>query len=297
MIQRPPFLKKGDTIGLVAPARKISREEIAVSLETFSAWGLQVKLGQHLFGACNQFSATDQQRASDFQSMLDDASVNAVTSVRGGYGCMRIIDKLDFTCFVKHPKWIIGYSDVTVFHSHLQQLGVETLHATMPFNFEKDAESTENLRRALFGEKLEYAWDGTAYDKPGKASGILVGGNLSLLNALVGSRSDMETSGKILFLEDLDEYLYHLDRMMLCLKRSGKLEQIKALIIGGMTDMKDNTVPFGKNAAEIILDAVSGYDFPVCFNFPAGHTTKNYPLFLGREALLHSGETNRFHFC
>jgi muramoyltetrapeptide carboxypeptidase len=280
---QPPFLKKGDTIGLVAPARKIAPEEIAFAVDTFKQWGLQVKESKHLFGACNQFSGTDEKRAADMQEMLDDASVSAIISVRGGYGCMRIIDRLDFSRFVHHPKWIIGYSDVTVFHSHLHNLGVQTLHATMPFNFAQDVESVTQLRRALFGEAIHYSWPANALNRPGTANGQFIGGNLSLLYALCGSQSDIDTRGKILFLEDLDEYLYHIDRMLLNLRRSGKLQHLSALIIGGMTSMKDNTIPFGKTAEEIILDAVKDYDYPVCFDFPAGHVVRNLPLILGKD--------------
>jgi muramoyltetrapeptide carboxypeptidase len=293
---QPPYLQKGDTIGLIAPARKISREEIAFALNTFSRWGLKTKLGKNLYGACNQFSGTDEERASDMQDMLDDESVKAIISVRGGYGCLRIVDKLDFSRFLKAPKWMIGYSDVTVFHSHLHTMGVETLHATMPFNFGQDAESTESLRRALFGEVINYTWDSNPLNRKGEASGQLIGGNLSLLYALSGSKSDMDTKYKILFLEDLDEYLYHIDRMMLNLKRSGKLEHLSGLIVGGMTSMKDNTVPFGKTAEEIILDAVKEYKYPVCFDFSGGHVPRNLALIFSAEVKLYVAGESRLHF-
>jgi muramoyltetrapeptide carboxypeptidase len=269
----PPFLKRGDLIGLVAPARKISVEELEPAMRILDNWGLKIRTGIHMFGRDNQFSGTDEQRAADFQDMLDDPKVKAVLSVRGGYGTLRIIDRLDFEKFKQFPKWIIGYSDVTVLHSHIYNLGVETLHATMPSKFTGSLESAESLRQALFGERLMHSWTASDLCRKGSVQAPLVGGNLSLLYALQGSRSDLDTKHKILFLEDLDEYLYHIDRMMLSLKRSGKLEQLAGLVVGGMTEMKDNTVPFGKTAQEIVFDAVKEYNYPVAFGLPAGHAT------------------------
>ena len=283
----PPFLKPGDVVGIVAPARKISEAELLPSVKILNSWGLKVKLGKHIYATSNQFAGKDGVRLADFQAMLDDAEVKAIFSARGGYGALRIIDKLDFSAFKKHPKWIVGYSDVTVFHNHIHsQTGVETMHATMPINFEKDAESLALLKNALFGEPLSYAIDANPLNREGESTGTLVGGNLSLLYALASTPSDIDTSGKILFLEDLDEYLYHVDRMMMQLKRAGKLSHLKGLIVGSFSEMKDNTVPFGKTADEIILDAVREYNYPVCFGFPAGHGNKNFPLFLGRKVNL-----------
>jgi len=296
-IIRPAFLKEGDTIGIVAPARKISAEELAPAIAILENWGLTVKLGRNIFAAQNQFAGSDKQRAVDYQDMLDDKDVKAIISTRGGYGTVRIIDKLNFTLFKKNPKWIIGYSDVTVMHSHVHtNLGTETLHATMPINFNKDAESIKLLEKALFGKALNYITPWHKYNKTGTCKGVLVGGNLSLLYALAGTKSDINTEGKILFLEDLDEYLYHIDRMMIQLKRSGKLAGLRGLVVGDFSDMKDNTVPFGKTAEEIILDAVQEYKYPVCFGFPAGHGTKNYPLFLGREIELSVKEKTSLKF-
>lgn len=283
---RPPNLKKGDKIGIAAPARKISKEELQYALDLFTGWGLEIVFGKNLFNEDHQFSGTDEQRSSDLQSMLDDSSIKAIISARGGYGTIRIIDKLDFTEFRKHPKWMIGYSDMTVLHSHIHNFGIETLHATMPINFSKNKEATETLRKVLFGEKLFSEFGSHPLNRKGSAEGELVGGNLSLLYALTGSISDVDTKGKILFIEDLDEYLYHIDRMMINLKRSGRLENLKGLIVGGMTDMKDNTIPFGKTAEEIILDAVQEYEYPVCFNFPAGHIDRNLGLVFGRKVKL-----------
>jgi muramoyltetrapeptide carboxypeptidase len=282
-MKTPPYLKKGDKIGIVASARKISKEEVQPALEILASWGLEAVLGKNVFKEEHQFSGTDKERTEDLQMMLDDPSVKAVISARGGYGTIRIIDNIDFSGFRKEPKWIIGYSDITVLHSHIHNSGIETIHATMPINFTKNAEATETLRKALFGEKLSYEAELHSMNRNGKAQAELVGGNLSLLYALSGSVSDIDTKGKILFIEDLDEYLYHIDRMMINLKRSGKLSQLAGLIVGGMSDMKDNAVPFGKNAEEIIMDAVKEYNYPVCFNFPAGHIDKNLAIVLGRK--------------
>ena len=285
-MKTPAYLHKGDKIGIVASARKISKEEVLPAIELLKQWGLEVVQGKHLFNENNQFAGTDEERAHDLQTMLDDATIKAIIIARGGYGTVRIIDKIDFNNFIKQPKWVIGYSDVTVLHSHIHTLGVETVHATMPINFFKSEAATESLRKALFGEKLSYAVASSLLNRKGNTEGPLVGGNLSLIYALTGSLSEVDTRGKILFLEDLDEYLYHMDRMMMALKRAGKLSHLAGLVIGGMTDMKDNTVPFGKTAEEIIMDAVKEYNYPVCFNFPAGHVNENMAMFLGRNVSL-----------
>lgn len=295
-MRQPSFLKKGDKIGIIACARKISLTEIQPAIDILNAWGLEVVLSKNLFKTDNQFSGSDDERAEDLQMMLDDDSIKAVISARGGYGTMRIIDKIDFTHFKKHPKWIIGYSDITVLHSHLNNFGIETIHATMPINFMKNREATETLRKALFGEKLKYIIESHPLNRRGNTEAKLIGGNLSLLYALTGSISDIDTKGKILFIEDLDEYLYHIDRMMMNLKRSGKLEHLAGLIVGGMVDMKDNAIPFGKTAEEIILDAVKEYNYPVCFNFPAGHIDRNLALFLGRKIKLKVAGTAELSF-
>ncbi len=292
----PSYLKKGDKIGIVACARKISLVEIQPAIDILKSWGLEVVLSKNLFNTDNQFSGSDDERVEDLQMMLNDDSVKAVISARGGYGTMRIIDKIDFTHVKKHPKWIIGYSDITVLHSHLHNLGIETLHATMPINFTKNAEATETLRKALFGEKIKYNAKAHPLNRKGNTKAEIIGGNLSLLYALTGSVSDINTRGKILFIEDLDEYLYHIDRMMMNLKRSGKLEHLTGLVVGGMVDMKDNTIPFGKTTEEIIIDAVKEYNYPVCFNFPAGHIDENFALYLGRKVKLIVADTVELSF-
>ena len=247
----PPFLKTGDTIGIVATARKVSREVIDPAVKAIESWGWKAQLGKHLFETDNQFAGNDDLRASDLQEMLDDPGIQAILCACGGYGTVRIIDKLDFTEFVKHPKWIIGYSDITVLHSHIHRhTGIETLHATMPLNFPVDGTSLpamNALRQCLLGEAPAYKVETGPLSRDGNARGVVVGGNLSILYSLNGTPSDIDTEGKILFIEDLDEYLYHIDRMMMNLKRSGKLDHLAGLVVGGMSQMRDNTIPFGKD--------------------------------------------------
>ena len=283
---QPPHLKKGDKIAIIASARKIALEELGAAISVFKSWGLDVVLGDNLFKQNNQFSGTDAERAADLQTALDDKSIKAVISARGGYGTMRIIDKIDFSGFIEQPKWVIGYSDITVLHSHIHTLGIQTLHATMPINFSKNEEAVETLMKTLFAKEFAYEFEASVFNKKGVAEAEVVGGNLSLLYALSGSISDVDTKGKILFMEDLDEYLYHIDRMLLNLQRAGKLRHLAGLLVGGMTDMKDNAIPFGKTAEEIIIDAVKEYNFPVCFNFPAGHVDRNLALVLGKRMKL-----------
>ena len=288
MIQ-PPFLKKGDKIGIVSPARSITFDEVHPAIRVLQRYGLEVVLGTHVFSQHQQFAGTDEQRRRDFQHFLDDPSIKAILCSRGGYGTIRIIDKLDFTRFCQHPKWIAGYSDAGVLHTHIHQcLGVETLHSTMPVNIvsEKMNDSLRTMLNALFGARLTYSFDKTPLSREGEAEGILTGGNLSILYNLMGSVSELMTDGKILFLEDVDEYLYHIDRMMMNLKRAGKLTNLKGLVVGGMSKMNDNTIPFGKTANAIIADMVREYKYPVCFDFPAGHQENNLALILGRKVKL-----------
>lgn len=289
----PPYLRPGDKIAIVATARKISEEELQPAIKKFREWGYEIFLGKNIYAQENQYAGNDEQRLFDFQQMLDDPSVKAIVCARGGYGTVRFIDHIDFSTFAKIPKWIIGYSDITVLHSHIHtNLGIETLHATMPLNFPADGKDNEvlhTLLEALKGEKLSYTLKHDALSKQGKAEGIFVGGNLSLIYALSSTPSDIDTSGKILFIEDLDEYLYHIDRMMQQLKRSGKLKSLAGLVVGSMTEMKDNTVPFGKTAYEIVSDTVKDYNYPVCIGFPAGHIDDNRALILGRKISMDVG--------
>jgi muramoyltetrapeptide carboxypeptidase len=288
---KPSYLNKGDTIAIVSTARKISKEEIVPAIKLLKSWGLKVVTGKTIALEDHQFAGTDAQRTADFQLMLDSKNIKAIWCARGGYGTVRIIDKLDFSSFLKNPTWIIGYSDITVLHSHIHNLGVQSLHATMPINVLKNTEnSLISLKNVLFGEKETKNIDFSKHNWLGKSEGILVGGNLSILYSLLGSKSNINIDGKILFIEDLDEYLYHIDRMMLALKRNGCFENLKGLIVGGMTQMHDNTIPFGKTAEDIILDNIREYDFPVCFNFPAGHLDDNTALILGSKVKLEVNE-------
>lgn len=286
----PAYLKPGDTVGIVATARKVSPAEIEPAVKTVESWGLAVVCGMNLYAQKNQFAGSDELRTADIQQMLDNTEIKAIICARGGYGTVRIIDKLDFSAFERHPKWIVGYSDITVLHSHIHRhFGIETLHATMPLNFPGDGNnlsSVEALRKALFGETPDYQFNPGPLSRNGHERGLVIGGNLSILCSLSGTPSELETEGKILFLEDLDEYLYHIDRMMMNLKRSGKLDRLAGLVVGGMSQMRDNTIPFGKTAEEIIADSVKEYKYPVLFSFPAGHQDENLPLILGREAVL-----------
>ena len=287
-MKTPTYLKQGDTIGIVSTARKVAKEELEYALDIVEKWGLKAVLGKSIEAEENQFAGNDALRASDFQDMMDNPEVKAIWCARGGYGTVRIIDKLDFSEFIKNPKWVIGYSDVTVLHSHLHNLGVESLHAQMPVQIEtKSSESAQSIKKVLFGESYQVEFkNNQKLNRLGSAKGQLVGGNLSILYSLCGSPSAIKTDGKILFIEDLDEYLYHIDRMMMNLKRNGMLDHLAALIIGGMSDMNDNEIPFGKDAEAIILDAVEGSDYPVYFDFPAGHVEDNRTLIIGREASL-----------
>jgi muramoyltetrapeptide carboxypeptidase len=284
-MRTPPGLTKGDTIGIAAPARKISREELLPAIKIIEDQGFKIRLDEAVFNVFHQYSGTDSERIAHFQSLLDDPEIKAILCARGGYGSMRIIDKLNFTKFIQKPKWIIGYSDITVLHAHLNQvLHFESLHATMPVNFATNTvEALQSLFDVLNGTPLNYNLEPHFLNHFGSATGQLVGGNLSILYSLAGSPDFPDTKGKILFIEDLDEYLYHIDRMALSLKRMGVFDQLAGLIVGGLTEMKDNAVPFGKTAEEIIAGLVSYFDFPVCFGFPAGHIPDNRALVFGRD--------------
>jgi muramoyltetrapeptide carboxypeptidase len=284
MLLRPPSLKKGDAIYLLSTAKKISNEEVAPAIRTFEDWGLKVIVGNTIGAEQNQFAGHDDLRQQDFQTAMDNPDIKAIICARGGYGTVRMMDELNFDEFMKHPKWIVGFSDVTYLHTHISNnIGIMGIHGQMPIQFEKSTpEAVESLRKELFGEKNEYIVAPHKLNREGEAEGILIGGNLSILYSITGTRSGINTDRKILFLEDLDEYLYHIDRMMLNLKRSGKLHGLAGLIVGGFTDMHDNAIPFGMNAYEIIADAVSKYNFPVCFDFPAGHIPDNRALVIGR---------------
>ena len=284
---RPNYLQKGDTVAIVSTARKVSKKELIPALVILKNWKLNVVIGTSIEAEEHQFAGNDNLRASDFQEMLDNHKIKAIWCARGGYGSIRMIDLLDFSNFKNNPKWIIGYSDVTVLHSHLHQLGFETLHAQMPVSIEtKTAACVQSLKSSLFGKNTNITIPYEVSNVMGNAKGVLVGGNLSMLYSLCGSSSSISTKGKILFIEDLDEYLYHIDRMLQNLKRNGMLDQLEGLIIGGMTQMHDNDIPFGQSSEEIILSICNDYNYPIVFNFPAGHIKDNRALILGRKAEL-----------
>ena len=286
MIATPPYLNKGDVIGIVCPSGFMPVEKASECIRVLNEeWGFQTKVGKTVGNEFNYFSGTDEERLNDFQQMLDDDEVKAILCARGGYGLSRIIDKIDFKKFKKQPKWIIGYSDITILHSHLySNYYISSIHAPMAAAF-NDAgyinRFVQSLRHALEGKKIKYSCEPHEFNKKGEAIGELVGGNLTLLAHLVGTDSDIKTRGRILFLEDVGEYLYNIDRMMYQLKRSGKLSKLAGLIVGGFTDNKDTERPFGQTAYEIIHDVVKEYDYPVCYGFPVSHEKENYALKIG----------------
>ncbi len=284
----PPYLKPGDKIGIVCTARKISKKEIDFAVKKIKSWKLKLVFGNTIGESLNQYAGDDWLRAGDFQKMMDDVEIKAILCARGGYGTVRIIDRLDFSRFKQNPKWIIGYSDITVLHAHIHtQFNIETIHASMPLSFRTNTKTAlHSIRDALFGKKLQYKVKPHRLNLEGKAQGQLIGGNLSVLYSICGSRSDLMTRDKILFIEDLDEYLYHVDRMMMQLKRAHKLRHLAGMIVGGFTRMKDNEVPYGKNALEIIAEHAQDYGYPVAFGFPAGHISDNRALILGRKVEL-----------
>jgi muramoyltetrapeptide carboxypeptidase len=286
---QPTKIQQGDTVGLLALACKVDFEVLKPAIELMeNVWGLKVILGESLTSEYHQFAGTDKVRAEDFQTMLDNPEIKVIFSVRGGYGSSRLLDAIDFTGFQKHPKWVVGFSDITAVHCHIHTLNIESLHATMPKLFlqEGGEESLESLRKILFGENLNYKIEPHQMNRLGVGEGQLVGGNLALLSHIIGSKSDIDYDGKILFLEDVNEYLYNIDRMMIQLKRSGKLKNLSGLIVGNFSDCQDNQVPFGKTANEIIEEAVADYDYPVCYGFPVGHEVDNWAMPCGREVSL-----------
>lgn len=281
----PPYLQKNDTIGIVCPSGYMPKENFQTCINTLQEWGFNVKLGSTPGKQFHYFSGTDQERANDLQQMLDDADVKAILCARGGYGLSRIIDKLNFKKFVKQPKWIIGFSDITILHAHIfQQYKIATLHAPMAAAF-NDAEYKNeyvlSLKDALLGKTSVYSVNRNPLDREGECEGKLVGGNLALVAHLVGSASSFNTKNKILFLEDIGEYFYNIDRMLIQLKRAGMLDKLSGLIFGGFTDMKDTTIPFGQNIDDILQHHVKEYDYPVCYNFPVSHAKENYALKVG----------------
>lgn len=285
----PPSLKPGDLIRIIAPSGKVRLEHVMAAAGLLRNLGFQVIEGRHLYSEFHQLAGEDAERIHDLQQALDDNQCKAILMARGGYGLLRIIDRVDFSRFMQHPKWIAGFSDITVLHSHLHNLGIETIHSVMPNSFPANSTADEPvacLMKALSGEPLNYSLAPHALNRQGTASGIITGGNLTMLTSLLGSDSAINTQGKILFLEDVGEYLYRIDRMMHTLKRAGLLDHLTGLVVGCFNDMLDGSTPFGKTAREIIAEAVTGYDYPVAFGFPAGHEPDNRPLILGRNTRL-----------
>ena len=279
-----PYLKKGDKVAITCPAKKLPIT-MADAVQLLTSWGLEVVLGETVTSSYNQFAGTDELRAMDLQRFIDDDTIKAIIAARGGYGTIRMVDMVDFSGLQRNPKWLVGFSDITLLHAHIiANYALPCIHGQMPLNIpDASAYSLETLRMALFGEELSYPIEPNALNRTGNGQGCLVGGNLSLLIAINGSVSDMDYAGKILFLEDVGEYLYAVDRMLRSLKRAGKLSQLAGLIIGGFTDLKDNDIPFGQTIEQIVMDCVAEYDYPVCFDFPAGHVSNNCSLILGKN--------------
>ena len=282
-----PFLKQGSKVGIVAPARRVTPDEMAYGIQWLKEYGFVPVYDDRLFMEHHIFAGDDGFRAAVFQEYLDNEEIDAIWLARGGYGGIRIIDRLDFTRFSQHPKWIAGFSDSTVIHGKLQRLGIPSLHAPMPFYFaNKTEKAKQSLFDALTGKPLRYQIPSNPLNRLDEVKGEIVGGNLSVLMGMNGSDIFPETDGKILFIEEVDEYIYHVDRMMRALKRAGKLANLKGLIVGGLTQIHDNAHPFGQTAEEVIAEVVSEYDYPVCFGFPAGHFDDNRVLVFGKTTQL-----------
>ncbi len=291
-VKQPPYLKAGDTVAIVAPAGilKNREAEITKAKVLLKRWGLHAIVSKHVFNKADHFAGTDDERCEDFQKALDDPKIKAIWCARGGYGSVRILDKLDWSKFKKHPKWVIGYSDITAIHNQIHNEGVQSIHAMMCTSLQDTSETIEEtiatFKKAIFGTALNYTLVGSKYNQVGSATGKLVGGNLTMLHTMLGSKTSIDTSGKILFIEEIGEYRYHVDRMLQSLKRAGYFDNCKGLIIGDFTKTKKNTTPWGKSTQQLILDVVSEYGFPVAFNMHAGHAKDNRALILGRKVEL-----------
>ena len=286
---KPKKLKIGDTISIIAPSGilKDYDQYMDKSISLLESWGLNVVLGSTIYDSYGHFSSTDTNRVKDFQNAIDDNKIKAIWCARGGYGAMRIIDKINYDNLLKHPKWVIGYSDITAIHNDIHMLGVESLHGVMCKSLEEisvDDDSIKKLKDIIFGDgELNYVIEGNKYNISGVANGKLVGGNLTLLQSLLQSKSSLDTTNKIIFIEEVGEYLYHIDRMLYSLKRADYFSKCSGLIIGDFTDIRNNETEFGKNLYEIINEIVKEYNFPVIYGFPAGHGQKNLPLIFGRN--------------
>ena len=285
-METPPCIKPGAKIRIVSPAGKVDERYVIPAVEWLQNQGYQVILGKYVFASHYQFAGTDSQRLSDLQTAIDDPETSCIICSRGGYGTMRIIENLNCSALHNHPKWIVGFSDITILHACLNKFGLATIHGAMPRYFLNNGEPTENLQslmQILTTGKISYSFESNKLNRAGKASGELVGGNLSVISSLHGTKYDIETDGKILFIEDINEYMYHIDRMMHQLKMTGKLDKPAGLVVGDFTDMKDNQQPFGKTIHEIIAESVQDFSFPVVYGFPAGHNKKNLALVFGKK--------------
>ena len=288
---QPEYLKSGDTISILAPSGVLNNfdNKITKAINIFKSWGLNVVLGNHIYDKNGHFAGTDKNREKDFQKALDNKNIKAIWCARGGYGAVRIIDKLNFDNYLKNPKWIIGFSDITVIHNKLNFLNSESIHAMMITGFEdigQNNDSLSKLKNVLFGDSLSYSIASNKNNKTGKSEGIIVGGNLTLIQSTIGSKTELKMKDKILFIEEIGEYAYHIDRMLYSLKRAGYFEKCKGLIVGQISDVKKNTTDFGRSINELILDVLDEYNFPILFDFPAGHEKTNFPIILGRKVIL-----------
>ncbi|MBR5433665.1 MAG: LD-carboxypeptidase [Bacteroidales bacterium] len=290
---RPNFLEEGDTIAIVSPSGPIKSDALDFAIETLNSWGLRATIGKHAFNKCGVFAGTDNDRAADFQKALNDKKVKAILCARGGYGAIRIIDKLDFSKFIKNPKWIVGFSDITVFHAKLNSLGIQSIHGAMAKSFPSVTQkSLTSLHNALFGKYSQTLKStNSKFNRPGSGKGELIGGNLSMLYSMRGVPFEYDYKGKILFVEDLNEYLYHIDRMIQNLKHSGILSQINGLVVGTMSGMKNGVDEYAGSIESIILDAVKDYDYPVMFDFPSGHEDANQAMIFGAQHKLNVKST------
>ena len=291
-LKQPPYLKTGDTVAIVAPSGilKNRTDEVQQAQALLKRWGLHSVVGKHVFSEADHFAGTDDERCEDLQEALDNPKISAIWCARGGYGTVRILDKLDYSKFKQNPKWLIGYSDITALHNQIHNEGVESLHAIMCVSLPKDESEIEasisTLKNTLFGNPLSYTLKGSSYNKTGTTSGQLVGGNLTMLQTMLGSKTSIDTFGKILFIEEIGEYKYHIDRMLQSLKRAGYFDNCKGVIVGDMTKLRTNTTLWGTSVEQLILDALADYDFPIAFNMPAGHEKDNRALILGRTVQL-----------
>ncbi len=291
-LKQPPYLKAGDTVAIVAPSGilKNRTKEVEQAKALLKSWGLHAVVGQHVFSKANHFAGTDDERCEDLQKALDNPKISAIWCARGGYGTVRILDKLDFSKFKQNPKWIIGYSDITALHNQIHNEGVESVHALMCTSLQDDLstikETISTFKDAVFGKPLSYTLKGSTYNKTGTTSGQLVGGNLTMLHTMLGSKTSIDTSGKIVFIEEIGEYKYHIDRMLQSLKRAGYFDNCTGVIVGDMSKMRTNTTLWGTSIEQLVLDALADYNFPIAFNMPAGHEKDNRAMILGRTIQL-----------